>query len=346
MAAITTTFVRLIDNNEIAQLGTVALSFNIGQAGASAYQSYLATTTDEPKLTQAQWVASLKGDKGEQGIQGEQGLQGVQGIQGVAGQSAYEASVAGGWVGTEAAFYTALASLGDYYTKSEIDNNFRNETQDTIGDLIELTELETVTDNTKIAASDSAFLKWFSGATLKTFLSLTYAKIVDYFSKTESDRRFVNQNGGTIYHITRWFTPTSNLTIAANGLSATITSGQFTSAMTGAKLKLTGGINEPIITYVSTNQINLSFAVDSAFWGRNDIAVADWGVYSRAMYTVGGAVPASYILTTKGVIMITTEYDELNVAAGIFGPYRGGKWKLDGTMGLGLRSSGLIKWKR
>lgn len=96
---------------------------------------------------------------------------------------------------------------------------------------------------------------------------------------TLASRKFVDQNGGTIYHITRWFTPTAVLQIAANGLSATITSGQFTSAMTGAKLKLTGGINEPIITYVNSNSINLSFAVDSAFFGQS-VAVADWGVYS------------------------------------------------------------------
>ena len=93
---------------------------------------------------------------------------------------------------------------------------------------------------------------------------------------TLATRKFVDQNGGTIYHITRWFTPTSALTIAANGLSATITSGQFTSAMTGAKLKLTGGVNEPIITYVSTNQITLSFAVDASFFGKS-VGVSDWG---------------------------------------------------------------------
>ena len=106
-----------------------------------------------------------------------------------------------------------------------------------------------------------------------------------FYTKVLADRTFVNQNGGTIYHITRWFTPTSALTIAANGLSATITSGQFTSSMTGSKLKLTGGVNEPIITYVSTNQINLSFAVDSSFFGQS-VAVADWGVYGMSYVTL------------------------------------------------------------
>lgn len=38
-----------------------------GQDGKSAYQSYLDTTTDNPKKTEAQWVASLKGAKGDKG---------------------------------------------------------------------------------------------------------------------------------------------------------------------------------------------------------------------------------------------------------------------------------------
>lgn len=62
--------------------------------GKSAYQSYLDTTDDDPKLTEAEWVESLKGDKGDpgekgdtgsQGAQGERGLQGIQGIQGERG---------------------------------------------------------------------------------------------------------------------------------------------------------------------------------------------------------------------------------------------------------------------
>lgn len=47
-----------------------------GKDGKSAYQSYLDTTTDYPKKTEAEWVESLKG---EQGLQGEPGPQGEQG---------------------------------------------------------------------------------------------------------------------------------------------------------------------------------------------------------------------------------------------------------------------------
>lgn len=140
-------------------------------------------------------------------------------------------------------------------------------------------------------------------ANWKINLALTFAKISDYFNKTESDRRFVNQNGGTIYNITRWFTPTSALTIAANGLSATITSGQFTAAMTGAKLRLTGGVNEPIITFVNSNNITLSFAVDASFFGQS-VAVADWGVYNKAIViSTNGDILLYY---TSGGTAVTT----------------------------------------
>jgi hypothetical protein len=56
----------------------------------------------------------FQGPPGEQGIQGEsgdsgeQGEQGVQGIQGNAGKSAYEVAVAGGFVGTQAAWLASL----------------------------------------------------------------------------------------------------------------------------------------------------------------------------------------------------------------------------------------------
>jgi hypothetical protein len=65
---------------------------------------------------------------------------------------------------------TQKVDLTDYYTKNEINTNFRNETQATIGALIETTELTEVSDTTKIAASDNLFLKWFSGLRIYTYL--------------------------------------------------------------------------------------------------------------------------------------------------------------------------------
>ena len=45
----------------------------------SAYHSYLDTTTDNPKLTEAEWVAALKGDKGDKGVDGIIGSNGQDG---------------------------------------------------------------------------------------------------------------------------------------------------------------------------------------------------------------------------------------------------------------------------
>lgn len=55
-----------------------------GADGKSAYQSYLDTTSDNPKKTEAQWVASLKGADGATGATGPQGPAGPQGNSGVA----------------------------------------------------------------------------------------------------------------------------------------------------------------------------------------------------------------------------------------------------------------------
>lgn len=50
--------------------GSVSLSASNGK---SAYQSYLSTTTDDPVLTEAQWVASLDGPAGDKGDKGDPG---------------------------------------------------------------------------------------------------------------------------------------------------------------------------------------------------------------------------------------------------------------------------------
>ena len=50
-----------------------------------------------------------KGDTGDQGPQGETGEQGPKGETGEDGKSAYESAVEGGYTGTEAEFYAALA---------------------------------------------------------------------------------------------------------------------------------------------------------------------------------------------------------------------------------------------
>lgn len=68
-----------------------------GEDGKSAYQSYLDTTTDNPKKTESEWIASLKG---KDGVDGKDGKDGTNGTNGSDGRSAYELAVIGGYTGT------------------------------------------------------------------------------------------------------------------------------------------------------------------------------------------------------------------------------------------------------
>lgn len=62
--------------------GTNGTNGTNGADGKSAYQSYLDTTTDSPKKTEAQWVASLKGADGINGTNGRDGTNGTNGADG------------------------------------------------------------------------------------------------------------------------------------------------------------------------------------------------------------------------------------------------------------------------
>lgn len=77
-----------------------------GVNGKSSYQSYLDTTSDNPKLSEADWVASLHG---------KDGINGTNGTNGTNGYSAYELAVISGYDGT-------LDEFNDLNTKS-LDRN-------------------------------------------------------------------------------------------------------------------------------------------------------------------------------------------------------------------------------
>ena len=255
------------------------------------------------------------------------------------------------WDGTQALELEVKIDLTNYYTKLEIDQLLGNyePANANIQSHISATGnphgttlaglLDVVGTDTTIPSGSSFLFKITSGL-FKTITDSNFVTWLNttFFSKTESDRRFVNQNDGTIYHITRWFTPTSALTIAANGLSATITSGQFTAAMTGAKLRLTGGVNEPIITAVDVpnRRITLSFAVDASFFGQS-VAVADWGVYS-ARYSSGVFFSHS---------QSSTQYSLISTSTSVF--YQGvfadsGESVLLNGLGMQLSASDIITW--
>ena len=78
---------------------------NTVKQGASAYEIAVKNGFDG---SEAEWLASLKGEQGKQGIQGLQGLRGEQGLQGLQGLSAYDLAVKNGFEGTEAEWLATL----------------------------------------------------------------------------------------------------------------------------------------------------------------------------------------------------------------------------------------------
>jgi hypothetical protein len=107
--------------------------------------------------------------------------------------------------GTQIGYYqlsileTQKVDLTNYYTKNEINTNFRNETQATIGTLIEITELTSILDTTKIAASDNSFLKWFSGLTIYIYLKSKFDPVYQAVGNYVS----INQNTSDSY-LAQW----------------------------------------------------------------------------------------------------------------------------------------------
>ena len=57
----------IVGGSEVTPDANRKVTIPAGADGKSAYQSYLDTTSDNPKMSEAEWVASLKGEKGDAG---------------------------------------------------------------------------------------------------------------------------------------------------------------------------------------------------------------------------------------------------------------------------------------
>lgn len=117
--------------------GTNGTNGTDGTNGKSAYQSYLDTTGDVPKKTEANWLLSLKGKDGTNGKDGANGDIGPDGPQGPGGQSAYELYVSlvpsgqtpmtpSDWInslrGTGLTFLGTKPTVGDLPTGAEVND--------------------------------------------------------------------------------------------------------------------------------------------------------------------------------------------------------------------------------
>lgn len=84
----------------------------------------------------------------------------------------------GGLVGLATLTENGLLSKEDFAKLQNLSGtNTGDETQTTIGALIDATELTEITDTSKIAASNGGVLNWFSGLRIKTFLTGFFAKL-------------------------------------------------------------------------------------------------------------------------------------------------------------------------
>lgn len=84
---------------------------NVNLGACTAYSIALAHGFEG---TEAEWLASLKGDTGNTG------LQGATGPQGPAGASAFEQAKAAGYTGTETAFGAALSGLPPHLSNTDL----------------------------------------------------------------------------------------------------------------------------------------------------------------------------------------------------------------------------------
>jgi hypothetical protein len=108
---------------------------------------------------------------------------------------------------------------------------------------------------------------------------------------------FVSQNGGTSYHIVKWFTTTQTITIAADGLSASVPAAQFTAGASQVGAKLTVNGYERIITTPNptTTVVYVTEAFPIEMRGQS-YASGLWGVY-RIRFdgaTIFSSNPTSY----------------------------------------------------
>jgi hypothetical protein len=187
---------------------------------------------------------------------------------------------------------TQKVDLTNYYTKNETDTNFRNETQATIGSLIEITELTSISDTTKIAASDNYFLKWFSGLRIYTYLKSKFDPIYQAVGNYVS----INQNTSDSY-LAQW--DGNNSKTLKNGLP--VTTFLQTSGVSGGQ-KAVGGTGTTDILNLQGTSGNgtLTSPAIKALVGNNGSTNA-LTILNNGNIGIGTTTPASLLNAFSGV---------------------------------------------
>ncbi len=113
------------------------------------------------------------------------------------------------------------------------------------------------------------------------------------------------QDGTTLYHSVKWFTPTS--TISTSGTTVTSVGNQFTSAMVGTKLTINGEWR--IITaFTSTTVVTVASAYSQNYSG---VVAGNWGIYSRAFVILSNGNIMSYTTTNITLLEQSSSSDSI-----------------------------------
>jgi hypothetical protein len=257
-----------LDNGFVGSLNDWLLSL-IGEQGASAYE---VAVSDGFVGSVSEWLLSLHG---------------------IDGKSAYEVAVSNGFIGTEEQWLDSLKGADGATDYNELDNKPNLSVYQTELPIDPTNGSETKYLNEKGQFSEIAIGGISSGVEVINALGYTpedAAKkgVANGYVGLDLDQKIDKSNlnavddlGGTIYHSTPWFTPVSgqSVTISANGLTVTLSSGAlFTSAMVGARIVI-NGIRRVVGSYTSTSVVGVSSAFPSSMRGVT-YTYDKWGVYN------------------------------------------------------------------
>lgn len=109
----------------------------------------------------------------------------------------------GGIIGLATLTENGLLSKEDFAKLQNLSGtNTGDETQSSIGALVEATELTAIADDTKIAASNGGVLNWFSGLRIKEYLTGFFAKLSggNTFSGTQNVDGMINHKAGEYFY--------------------------------------------------------------------------------------------------------------------------------------------------
>jgi autotransporter-associated beta strand protein len=118
------------------------------------------------------------------------------------------------------------------------------------------------------------------------------------------------QDGTILYHTIAWFTPSS--TVSSSGTTVTSVGTQFTSAMIGAKLTISGE-SRIITAFTSTTQVTVDSAYSQNYSG---VAAGSWSVYSISFRTTSGTDRNNFYGTTGTRTIYTDTNNNYQVSAG------------------------------